>query len=43
VSPTEALVAIPLWAAAGIFVGVIAAKIVRAFTAPHDAEDYFDF
>ncbi len=41
-SPTDALVAIPLWAAAGIFVGVIAAKIVRAFSEPHDPEDYFD-
>jgi len=42
-SPAEALVAIPLWTAAGVFVGVIIARIVRAFTEPHDADDFDDF
>jgi hypothetical protein len=42
VSPTDALVAIPLWAAAGIFVGVIAAKIVRAALKTEDPESPYD-
>lgn len=39
---TDALLAIPLWTAAGIFVAVTIARIVRAFTEPHDPEDYYD-
>ena len=41
-SPTEALVAIPLWATAGVFVGVIAAKIVRAALKTEDPESPYD-
>lgn len=32
----------PLWITAALFVAVIAAKIYREFTAPHDAEDIYD-
>lgn len=31
-----------LWIAAAIFAVVIAAKINRVFTAPHDPDDYYD-
>lgn len=39
-SPLDALIAIPLWSVAGIFVAVMAARIIRDLTAPHDPEDY---
>lgn len=38
----DALLSIPLWAAAGVFVGVIAAKIVRAFSGAEDPENPYD-
>ena len=38
----EALLAIPLWAAACIFIAVVVARIVRDLTAPHDPENPYD-
>lgn len=42
-SPTDALLAIPLWTAAGVFVAVIAARIVRACLAHEDPENPRDY
>ncbi|WGM31465.1 hypothetical protein KKHFBJBL_01712 [Brevundimonas sp. NIBR11] len=33
---------IALWIAAAAFVALVAAKVHRVFTAPHDPEDYYD-
>jgi hypothetical protein len=41
-SPAEALVAIPLWTAAGVFVGVIIARIVRDCRQTEDPENPYD-
>jgi hypothetical protein len=41
-SPVEALVAIPLCTAAGVFVGVIIARIVRDCLATEDPESPHD-
>ena len=38
----QAIIAIPLWVAAGAFVAVVIVKVRRVFTAPHDPEDYYD-
>ena len=41
-TPPDALLAIPLWAAAGLFVALIAARIVRAFRGAEDPENPYD-
>jgi hypothetical protein len=42
-TPAEAIVAIPLWTAAGVFVGVIIARIVRDCLATEDPENPSDY
>lgn len=41
-SPFEALIAIPLWAAAGLFVAVVIVRVVRDVMAPADPENPYD-
>lgn len=41
-TPAAALIAIPLWTAAGVFVAVVIARVIRAVAKTEDPESPYD-